>query len=113
MDLNVVVLAGRLAADPELRTFSSGTSLMRFLVTTRQSRPRRRVDVVPVTLWDPSSELAGSPPVRGDRLWLAGAVQRRFWSSDDASRSRIEVVAHAVEVDEPGARTSVAGERYR
>jgi hypothetical protein len=29
-------------------------------------------------------------------VWVAGAVQRRFWSGDDGRRSRIEVVAEQV-----------------
>lgn len=43
--------------------------------------------------------------VRGDGLWLAGDVQRRFWSDDQNRRGRIEVVAHRVQrrPDEAGA----------
>ena len=29
-------------------------------------------------------------------VWVAGAVQRRFWSGDDGRRSRLEVVAEQV-----------------
>ena len=35
MDMNVLVLFGKLAAPPELRTFESGSSLVRSLVTVR------------------------------------------------------------------------------
>ena len=69
----------------------------RLLVTTRLAAPRRRVDVVPVTLWDPPEEIATARLQRGDSVWVVGAVQRRFWSDDGAKRSRIEVVAHHVE----------------
>ncbi|MEA2010868.1 MAG: hypothetical protein U9N78_09190, partial [Actinomycetota bacterium] len=34
---------------------------------------------------------------RGDRIWIAGSIQRRFWSDDHSRRSRIEVVAHHVQ----------------
>ena len=53
MDLNVVVLAGRLAAQPEVRTFESGATLMRLLVTVRSAEPRTRLDVIPVVQWNP------------------------------------------------------------
>jgi single-strand DNA-binding protein len=104
MDLNLVVLAGRLAAPPEVRLFATGARLVRYLITVRREEPRR-VDVVPVTLWDPPEDLVEASPVPGRRLWLAGSVQRRFWSGSEGRRSRLEVVAAQVclrpEDDEP------------
>jgi single-strand DNA-binding protein len=96
MDLNLVVLAGRLAAPPEYRTFESGSVYGRFLVTVRSDDPRSRVDVVPVTMWDPPQELIDSDMAPGHRVWVSGSVQRRFWSEEDSRRSRIEVVAEQV-----------------
>lgn len=101
MNLNVVVLGGRLAAPPEVRTFESGSRLVRYLVTVRSEAPRRRVDVVPVTLWDPDDALIEEPPQAGDEVFIAGSVQRRFWTQDEGRRSRLEVVAQTVEVLEP------------
>ncbi len=96
MDLNLIVLCGRLAVDGELRVFDSGTRLIRYLVTTRVDYPRRRVDVIPVTLWDPPDELVDRPGHKADRIWVCGSVQRRYWESPDGRRSRIEVVAEQV-----------------
>jgi len=95
MDLNIVVIAGRLAAAPEIRTFDSDSSLVRYLVTTRAEHPRRRVDVIPVVLWDAEGDALTLE--RGERVWVAGAVQRRFWSDDHNRRSRIEVVARHIQ----------------
>lgn len=102
MDLNLIVLCGRLATEPEIRVFDSGTRLVRYLITVRVDHPRKRVDVIPVTLWDPSDELVAEPGEKGDRMWVCGAVQRRYWESPDGRRSRIEVVAEQVtlKVDE-------------
>lgn len=96
MDLNLVVLAGRLAAPPEIRQFESGSVLARYLLTVRSEEPRRRIDVVPVTLWDPPDALLEAEPAAGSRVWASGAVQRRFWSSAEGRRSRLEVVASQV-----------------
>jgi single-strand DNA-binding protein len=96
MDLNLVVLCGRLAVDPELKTFESGTRLIRLLVTVRSDEPRRRVDVVPVTVWDPPDELVEGLPTKGRRVWVCGSVQRRFWEAPEGRRSRLEVVAEQV-----------------
>jgi single-stranded DNA-binding protein len=100
MDLNLIVLCGRLAVDPELVVLDSGTRLIRLLVTVHSVEPRRRVDVVPVTWWDPPLELLGSKPVKGQRIWVCGSVQRRFWESPDGRRSRLEVVAEQVNLDD-------------
>lgn len=103
MDLNLTVLCGRLATDAELRVFDSGARLIRYLVTVRVDYPRKRVDVVPVTLWDPSDDLVDGPGEKGERVWVCGSVQRRYWESPDGRRSRVEVVAEQVtfkDVDE-------------
>lgn len=100
MDLNLVVLCGRIATDPEIRVFDSGTRLIRYLITVRSEEPRRRVDVVPVTFWDPTDEQVDEPGIRGGRVWVCGSVQRRFWESPDGRRSRLEVVAEQVNLKE-------------
>ncbi len=92
-DLNLVVLAGRLAAPLEIRQFERGGRLARCLVAVRTAQ---RVDVVPVTLWDPPTDLIDADPAPGAGVWTAGSVQRRFWSGDDGRRSRIEVIAEQV-----------------
>lgn len=96
MDLNLIVLCGRLAVDGELRVFDSGARLIRYLVTVRVDHPRRRVDVIPVTLWDPPDDLVGRPGAKGERIWVCGSAQRRYWESPDGRRSRVEVVAEQV-----------------
>ena len=97
MDLNLVVFGGRLAAPPELRVFESGMSLMRYLVAVQSGTPRR-MDVLPVTLWNPGREHIEAFDAPGDRVWVAGSVQRRFWDDPDTRRSKLEIVASAVEV---------------
>ena len=97
MDFNIVVLTGHLAAEPEIRSFPSGATLIRYLVTTRVTAPRRRVDVVPVTLWDPPAHLLESPGPKGGAVFVAGTLQRRFWSVEGGKASRVEVIARHVE----------------
>jgi single-stranded DNA-binding protein len=98
MDLNLIVLCGRLAVPPEIKVFESGTRLIRYLVTVRSEEPRRRVDVIPVSMWDPPQDLIDEAPETGQRIWACGSVQRRFWEAPDGRRSRIEVVAEQVTI---------------
>ncbi len=93
-NLNVLVLEGRLAIEPEVKTFDSGTRMARYLVTVRSEQPRRRVDVLPVVKWDPTDDdLAFN---KGQRVYIVGSVQRRFWDEDEGRRSRIELVAEKI-----------------
>ena len=96
MDINLVVLSGTLATAPELREFESGARLLRLLVTVQQDEPRKRVDVVPVTLWDPPAELVAEDLARGRRVMVVGAAQRRFWEAKEGRRNRVEIVADHV-----------------
>ena len=97
MDLNLIVIAGRLAAEPELTTFASGARLLRLLVTVRSQEPRRRIDVLPVVMWDPGDSVPIDELTRGMGVWVVGSVQRRFWSAEAGRTSRVEIVAHDVQ----------------
>jgi len=96
--MNLVVLAGRVAIDPEVRTFDSGARLLRLLVTVKREEPTRRVDVVPVTYWDPPQDLVDNPPRRRETVWLTGEIQRLYWETPDGRRGRLEFVAHRITV---------------
>jgi len=99
MDFNLFVIAGTIAADPEHRSFDSGASLIRYLVTTRSTEPRRRIDVLPITLWNPGDDVPTL--THGDGIWVVGSAQRRFWDTGDGRRSRLELVARHVELRNP------------
>jgi single-strand DNA-binding protein len=111
MDLNVVVLGGRLAAPPEVRTFDTGLCQVRYLVTVRSQRPQARVDVIPVTEWHsaaPAPETLAEP---GRELFVAGSVTRRFWDGAVGRRSRLEITALQVEIRDETAGEGEWGDR--
>lgn len=101
MDLNPLVLRGRLAVPGEVRVFESGSRLLRLLVTTKSESPTRRTDVVPVSIWDPDEDLIDQVSEKAVRVWVVGSVQRRYWEGPDGRRSRLEVVADQVTVQVP------------
>lgn len=97
MDLNLVVLSGTLAVAPELHRFDSGKRRIDYLVTVQTMIDgRRRSDTINVKYWDPPARLVRKKLIRGDRIWIAGTVQRKFWSALDGKRSQLEVVASQV-----------------
>lgn len=94
-DRNEIHLRGKLATAPEHRTFGSGASLARMLVTVRLSGPSR-TDVLPVTVWEPDPEVVKA--VRGIPVEVTGQVHRRFWTDAEGRHSRVEVVATTVKI---------------
>lgn len=93
MDMNLVVLAGRVADDPVVKVMEGGSTNVRVLVTTRSEGGRNRIDVIPVVLWDPEPSLLIGLE-KGVRVWCVGRVQRRFWTDGrDGRASAIEVIA--------------------
>lgn len=90
MDLNVLMVSGRLATAPDIRRYDSGAVSARLLIATRCEEPVRRIDVIPVRCWDPGEDLLGAGA--GRRIWVMGSLQRRFSESDVGRRSRLEVV---------------------
>ena len=102
MDLNLVVIAGRLSMEPDVTEYASGHVLIRLLVATKQTDPIRRVDVLPVSLWDPSESKRAAIEAAeiGSRVWVSGTMQRRFWSGEEGRKSRLEIIAKEVQVRE-------------
>ena len=97
MDLNLVVLSGTLAVAPELHRFDSGKRRLDYLVNVRtMTDGRTRTNTIKVKYWDPPARLVRKKLIRGDRIWIAGTVQRSFWSTLDGKRSQLEIVASQV-----------------
>jgi len=100
MDINLFVIGGRVAAPPVIREYDSGSTMVRVLVTTRTDSPRRRVDVVPIVRWmdDDRDRVDRLRDLRvGQRVWVTGSIQRRFWESKDGRKSQLEMVAAHIE----------------
>lgn len=103
MHLNLAVLCGSLAAPPEYRRFESGATQLRLLLAVRSDTPARRVDLIPVILWDPPDSLLERSLTTGATVWASGMLRSRFWGHNDNGerRSGIEVVAQEVTVRHP------------
>jgi single-stranded DNA-binding protein len=105
-DLNLVFICGRVASAPDVRHYDSGSRRLRMLVTVRSEHPRRRIDVIPVTMWDPEDHLVDPGLPVGARVLVAGVVQRSFWDGPEGSRSRLQVIGRHVAVHIPAGVTA-------
>src|SRR5829696_1154819 len=102
MDLNVVAITGRLAADPELHSTGNGTDVTTLRIAVgrmkRQGEQRPGADFVDVVVWGEQAKHAGRYLAKGRRVAIKGRLQQRTWTTPDgANRSRLQVVADQVQ----------------
>ena len=91
--MNIVLLHGVLAREPDVRELPSGDHVASFDLTVRDDG--YETEVVPVT-W-PSAPLGSVDKLEpGSDLIVTGRVRRRFFRAGGATQSRTEVVASAV-----------------
>ena len=100
--MNKVVLVGRLARDPELRTTQSGTAVVSFTVAcdrrfTRQGE-ERQADFINCVAWNKTAEFISRYFTKGMRIALDGRIQTRSYDDQSGNKRYItEVVAEDVE----------------
>ena len=102
MDLNIVAITGRLAADPELHFTGNGTDVTTLRIAVgrmkRQGEQRAGADFVDVVVWGEQAKHAGRYLAKGRRVAIKGRLQQRTWTTPDgANRSRLQVVADQVQ----------------
>lgn len=101
MDLNKVMIIGRLTRDPELRTIPSGVSVCQiglatnFVYTNQQTGQKvEQVEYHNVTLWRKLGEIANQYLKKGRRVYIEGRLQTRSWDGQDGQkRYKTEIVA--------------------
>lgn len=101
MDLNKVMIIGRLTRDPELRTTPGGASVCQlglatnFVYTNQQSGQKvEQVEYHNVVLWRKLAEIANQYLKKGRRVYIEGRLQTRSWDGKDGvKRNRTEIVA--------------------
>ncbi len=101
MDLNKVMIIGRLTRDPELRTIPSGVSVCQigvatsFVYTNQQTGQKvENTEFHNVVLWRKLGEIAAQYLKKGTQVFIEGRLQTRSWDGQDGQkRYRTEIVA--------------------
>ena len=100
--LNLVVLQGRLVADPELRQTPQGTSVATVRIACDRSFSRqgeqRQTDFIDVVAWQKSAEFVCKYFHKGDMILVDGRLQVRSYQDKDTGKNRnaYEVVANNI-----------------
>ena len=99
--MNRVVLTGRLARDPELRTTQSGVSVCTFTIAVDRRRKNasgeREADFLPCVAWRDSADFVKKYFAKGRRICVEGSVQARSYETADGDRRWVTeiIVDHA------------------
>jgi single-strand DNA-binding protein len=100
MDLNKVMLIGRLTRDPEARTTAQGVTVANFgLATSRvwkdaQGNQQDVTEFHNVVAWRRLGEICAQYLTKGKQVFIEGHLQTRNWVGQDGKKNyRTEVVA--------------------
>lgn len=105
--INRVVLVGRLTRDPELRTTTTGKSVVDFSIAVQKRiKPQDGspdADFFRVTAWGATAEYVANYLHKGRLVAVDGRLQsRKFQANDGTNREVVEVVADNVQgLDRP------------
>jgi single-strand DNA-binding protein len=105
MNVNKVILVGRLTRDPEVRSTASGQSVATLSLATNSfwtdkgGQRQERTEFHNVVLWGRLSEIAGQYLTKGQECFIEGRLQTRSYTAKDGSERRVtEVVAENMQL---------------
>lgn len=112
-NFNKVILGGRLASDPELKTTPSGVSVCTFsmAVTRRHSGEDKQTDFINIVAWRQTAEFISNYFSKGSSICIVGQLQTRSYTDRDGkTRYVTEVIAdEAMFVD---SKAEADGQRF-
>jgi single-strand DNA-binding protein len=98
--MNITLLKGNLARDPELRTVTTGgkqTSVVNFTVATSREYTKANGEKDKITsfinceAWDSGAEVIGSSFKKGDLVLIEGSLRNDSWEKDGVKHSTLKV----------------------
>ncbi len=120
LNLNKVILCGRLTADPELKQTTSGIAVVsftlavnrRFQSKTADGAQAQQADFISVVAWRQTAEFIARYFHKGSALCITGSIQTRSWQDQQGQkRYATEVVAdEAMFVDSKNEGGAVGGQ---
>lgn len=113
MNVNRVILVGRLTRDPDVRTTQSGQTVATLGLATNHTwsdktgQRQEKTEFHTVVLWGRLAEIAGQYLVKGSECFVEGRLQTRtFVGKDGIERKTTEIVGESMQL---GARPQGQG----
>jgi len=99
--MNKVILAGRLARDPELRYTQTGKAVVSFSLAVNRRfshNQEQTADFIPIVVWDKLAEVCSKHLFKGSQVLIEGRMQVRNYEAQDGSKRYVtEVIAQELE----------------
>jgi single-strand DNA-binding protein len=98
--MNITILRGNLARDPELRVVSTGgkqTSVVNFTVAVSREYIKANgekdkvASFINCEAWDTGAEIIGSSFKKGDLVLVEGSLRNDSWEKDGVKHSSLKV----------------------
>lgn len=121
LNLNKVVLAGRLTGDPELKQTQSGVSVTSFslainrrYVSRNNEQAEQQTDFINVVAWRQTAEFICKYFRKGSAICVTGSIQTRSWQDNQGQRRYATevVVDEAMFVDSRNEAGNAQGGSY-
>ncbi len=122
LNLNKVVLAGRITADPELKQTPSGVSVLRFTLAVNRRFSRnangeqneQQSDFITMVAWRQTAEFISKYFRKGSAICVTGSIQTRSWQDQQGQRRYATevVVDEAMFVDSRNESGAAQGGNY-
>ena len=100
LNLNKVIIGGRLTAEPELKTTQSGISVCSFSVAVnRRVKPgeEQKTDFFNVVAWRTTADFVARYFHKGSSICIVGTLQNSNWTDQDGQKHyRTDIVADEV-----------------
>ena len=105
MNVNKVILVGRLTRDPEVRNTNSGQTVASISIATnrfwkdKNGQKQDQTEFHNVVLWGRLGEIAGQYLTKGAETFIEGRLQTRKYTAKDGTERRVtEVVAENMQL---------------
>lgn len=92
MDLNKVMLIGRLTKNPELKTTATGQNVTSFSMATNRyytdnaGQKQEKAEFHNITAWGKLADICSQFLAKGRRAYIEGRLQTREWQTPDGQR---------------------------
>ncbi len=105
MNVNKVILVGRLTRDPEIRTTGSGQTVATLGMATnnywtdKSGQRQEKTEFHTVVLWGKVAEIAGQYLTKGAEAFIEGRLQTRVYAGKDGvERKTTEIVGESMQL---------------
>jgi single-strand DNA-binding protein len=103
VDINHVVLIGRLTRDAELKSIASGQSVCKFSIAVNRRRKNGdqwedEANFFDIVVWGRQGETLHQYLVKGKMIAVDGELRQDRWQQDGQNRSKIEIVANNLQL---------------